>query len=323
MIVRFGVVIVIEPDVPSSSPDSGSGSTTGPSHASPPARILHHATDRFVSILTELRISLLVSTYQAGKLAVVQTRGEELLITYHNFERPMGIAVSRDQIAIGTNTQVWFVLPSPQKPNPAGGGRRFDTYWLVRGSHFTGEIHGHEMEWSGSELWVANTLFSCLCTIRWGHNFVPRWKPSFVTVLAAEDRCHLNGLGLENGRPRFVTCLGESDTPRGWKEQSATGGCLIDVNNGQFVLRGLCMPHSPRVHQGQIWFIESGRGHLMRIDPLGGKTPGCGTAGLCAWPVVSWSLCVRGLVKAPPDIEHPGAADRRLDLIAQVWRGRG
>ena len=181
-------------------------------------RILTSHTSSFVQLLAEMKVSLLISTYQGGKVAVVQSRGDELLITYHNFERPMGVAVSAEQLAIGTNTQVWFLVHAPQIAQAIAGGKRHDSCYLTRGSHFTGEIHGHEMEWSGRELWVVNTLFSCLCTIGASHNFIPRWKPRFVSTLAAEDRCHLNGLAMENGRPRYITCLGETDTIRGWRK---------------------------------------------------------------------------------------------------------
>jgi uncharacterized protein (TIGR03032 family) len=254
----------------------GSGSTTAAptEHSAPlldpqPRRIATSYSESFVRVLGELGVSLLVSTFQAGKVAVIQVRGDELFITYHNFDRAMGIAVARERIAVGTDTQVWFCINSPRSGQPGGAGSRFDTYYLTRGCHVTGEIHGHEMEWSGRELWIVNTLFSCLCTIGGVHSFVPRWKPRFVSTLAAEDRCHLNGLALENGRPRFVTSLGETDSARGWRDNKASGGCVIDVPSGQIVLRGLCMPHSPRLHQGALWFVESGYGRLVVVDPQG------------------------------------------------------
>jgi uncharacterized protein (TIGR03032 family) len=235
-----------------------------------PRRIVTDHSPSFVRILSELGASLLVSTYQTGKVAVLHARGQELLITYHNFERPMGIAVSRDCIAIGTNTQIWFLGAAPQIAHTIGSGGKYDSCYLARTSHFTGEIHGHELAWSGRELWVVNTLFSCLCSVGGGHSFIPRWKPRFVSTLAAEDRCHLNGLALEAGRPRYLSCLGETDTERGWKAGKATGGCVIDVFSGKTVLSGLSMPHSPRLHQGRLWFLESGRGRLVAADRQGG-----------------------------------------------------
>jgi uncharacterized protein (TIGR03032 family) len=219
-------------------------------------------------VLSRLNVSLWISTYQAGKVAVVQVQQGELFITYHNFERPMGLAISREQIAVGTNNQVWFLLHSRHVPRVSG--RAFDASYLARVSRYTGEIHVHEIDWAGRELWVVNTLFSCLCTVSAAHSFVPRWKPSFVSTLAAEDRCHLNGLAMENGRPRFVTALGETDTARGWKANQATGGCLLDLAAGRPILRGLCLPHSPRIHDSRIWFLESGAGRLVCIDPIKG-----------------------------------------------------
>jgi uncharacterized protein (TIGR03032 family) len=260
---------VSEQPLPASVPPADSGLDSAPSsRILPPRRILTSHSPSFVQVLADLKASLLISTYQAGKVVVVQVHKDDLFITYHNFDRAMGIAVSPEQIAVGANNQIWFLVNS--RPIPRVSGPAFDSCFLARGSHFTGEIHIHEMDWSGRELWVVNTLFSCLCTVAGPHSFVPRWKPRFVSTLAAEDRCHLNGLALENGRPRFVTTLGETDSPRGWKTNQTSGGCLIDVASGQVVLRGLCMPHSPRIHQGRIWFIESGSGRLATVDPTTG-----------------------------------------------------
>ncbi len=256
------------PEDASHQPADPGAQTAASSPVAAQQRILSHHDPAFVRILAELNVSLLISTYQAGKVAVVQVREGELFITYHNFQRAMGVAVSAEQIAVGTTNQVWFLLHSRQVPRVAGPA--FDAIYLARVAQFTGAIHVHEMEWSGRELWVVNTLFSCLCTLSGSYSFVPRWKPRFVSQLAAEDRCHLNGLALENGRPRFVTALGETDSARGWKSNQAAGGCLIDVASSQFVLRGRCLPHSPRIHEGQIWFLESGLGRLQRIDPVSG-----------------------------------------------------
>jgi uncharacterized protein (TIGR03032 family) len=233
--------------------------------------ITHVCSPNLVPILAQLKASLLVSTYQAGKLVVGRVQGDELAFAHHAFEQPMGIAIAPDRIAVGTHSQIWFLQNSPDiapKINPAG---TYDGCYLARACHVTGEIASHEIHWSGNELWIVNTLFSCLCTLGPRHNFIPRWKPRFVSTLAAEDRCHLNGLALENGRPRFVTCLGVSDTRDGWRPDKVAGGCLIDVRSGQIVLTGLAMPHSPRIHQGRVWLLESGRGRLVVAEPGTGQ----------------------------------------------------
>jgi uncharacterized protein (TIGR03032 family) len=120
-------------------------------------------------------------------------------------------------------------------------------------------------------LWLVNTAFSCLCTLDGRHSFVPRWRPPFISALAADDRCHLNGLALEEGKPKYVTALAETDTPQGWRPNKATSGCLIDVATGQTVARGFAMPHSPRIYRGRLWMLHSGAGQLVLVDPASGK----------------------------------------------------
>jgi uncharacterized protein (TIGR03032 family) len=140
----------------------------------------------------------------------------------------------------------------------------------------TGDIAGHEVAWSGDELWIVNTRFSCLCTLHVDYSFVPRWRPPFITALVAEDRCHLNGLAMaanESGvlQPRYVTALGESDTAGGWRPNKPNGGCLIDVPARAVVARGFSMPHSPRIFDGRLWLLESGTGRLRVIDLATGR----------------------------------------------------
>jgi uncharacterized protein (TIGR03032 family) len=125
--------------------------------------------------------------------------------------------------------------------------------------------------WAGDELWMVSTRFSCLCTPHPDYSFVPRWRPPFISALTAEDRCHLNGLALVDGTPRYVSALGTTDTPDGWRPAKGHGGCLIDVTGGEILVRGLSMPHSPRWHDGRLWLLESGTGRLVLIDPAMGR----------------------------------------------------
>jgi uncharacterized protein (TIGR03032 family) len=214
---------------------------------------------------------LLVSTYQAGKLVVVgvDERGS-LSLTFHNFERAMGVAVRPNRLAIGTLTQIWFLRSAPDIAARLASTGRHDACFLARSSHMTGDIHIHEMSWAGEELWFVNTLFSCLCTLPEGYSFLPRWRPPFITALAAEDRCHLNGLALAGGRPQYATALAETDSPQGWRPNKVTSGCLIEVATGRTVARNFAMPHSPRLYQGRVWLLDSGTGRLVTVDPATG-----------------------------------------------------
>src|SRR5262245_58030091 len=170
-----------------------------PPPPAPMREVRYEVSRDFVPILAEAGISLLVSTYQAGKLVAVGTDQGKLTLSFHNFEQAMGLALSRDMLAIGTRYQVWMLAREPGMAAQLDRGHAYDDCYLARRSHFTGQIHIHELTWGsdaggdgGSELWLVNTLFSCLATLDDRHSFVPRWRPKFITGLAAEDRCHLN-----------------------------------------------------------------------------------------------------------------------------------
>ncbi len=258
---------LVKVEVPRGSADA---SPSEQKRALPTREVRHEFTHSLPSLLSQLGISLLVSTYQAGKVAVVGVASGELTLSYHNFEHVMGLAVKPDGIAVAARAQIWQLTAAHDlaaRVEPAG---RHDACFLTRSSHFTGEIQAHELAWAGDELWLVNTAFSCLCTLDGLHSFVPRWRPPFVSALAAEDRCHLNGLALAGGAPKYVTALAETDTKEGWRANKAQSGCLIDVASGQTVARGFAMPHSPRVHRGRVWLLHSGAGQLVLIDPTSG-----------------------------------------------------
>ena len=229
-----------------------------------------HSTN-FPGLLEALGGSLVVSTYQAGKLVLFRARERRVSMLLRTFDKAMGLAVDPGRLAVGTTYQIWTLKNSPQvaaKMQPAG---HYDGCFLPRTSHVTGNIDCHEIAWAGQDLWVVNTLFSCLCTLDPNYSFVPRWKPKFVTELARHDRCHLNGVAVAEGRPKFVTVFGESNEPEGWRPNKVEGGCVIEVESGETVARGLSMPHSPRMHDGRLWVLDSGRGRLATVDPQNGQ----------------------------------------------------
>src|SRR5262249_43876051 len=210
---------LVEVEGPRVSADAG---TTPPEaiHAPPTREVRHEYTRSLPPLLSQLGVSLLVSTYQAGKVVAVGVAEDELTLSYHNFERAMGLAVTPDGVAVAARAQIWFLPAAPDlaaRVEPAG---RHDVCFLTRSSHFTGEIQAHELAWGDreqgeGELWLVNTAFGCLCTLDGRHSFVPRWRPPFLTALAADDRCHLNGLAMSDGAPQYVTALAETHPPQG------------------------------------------------------------------------------------------------------------
>ncbi|MGL5080428.1 MAG: TIGR03032 family protein [Microcoleaceae cyanobacterium] len=234
-----------------------------------PLRSVH--TTNFPVILSQLGISLAVSTYQAGKVILVRAVDDTLNTHFRLFNRPMGLAGNQEKLAIGTAFQIIDLRNVPDaaaKLEPAG---KHDACYLPRQIHMTGDIDIHEMAWAGDELWFINTRFSCLCTLGHPNSFVPRWRPPFVTAYDLTDRCHLNGLGLRDGKPKYVTALGETDTPAGWRQNKVNGGILMEIDTNEILVRGISMPHSPRWHSNQLWVLESGKGYLSTVDSNQGQ----------------------------------------------------
>ena len=178
----------------------------------------------------------------------------------------MGISCQEDRLAVGTKSQVWEYqnVPAVARKLPPEG--RHDACFVPRSVSYTGDIRIHDVAWAGGELWLVATRFSCLATLDSRHSFVPRWRPPFISALAAEDRCHLNGMAVVDDEVRYVTALGATDTAGGWRENKASGGVLIDVRSGETAVAGLSMPHSPRWHRDRLWILESGEGSLAAVD---------------------------------------------------------
>jgi len=221
----------------------------------------------FLTLLDKGGLSIAVSTYQAGQVVFLRADEGKLNTHFCSFSRPMGIAASGNRLVVGTNNEIHEYRNTPAvapKVEPKG---RHDACFIPRSIHYTGNIDIHELDFAGDELWFVNTRFSCLCTLDLDHSFVPRWRPPWISAYAVEDRCHLNGLAIVDGRPRFVTALGRTDSAGGWREDKNAGGVLYDLVRDRVLVEGLSMPHSPRWYRGRVWFLESGYGSLSWYDP--------------------------------------------------------
>lgn len=221
----------------------------------------------FESWLVETEASLAFTTYDAGKLFFVGLEGDgRLAIFNRDVGRCMGIAVEGRSLFLATLVQILrFEDACFAEVDPASG--LFDAAYLPQVGYFTGFVDAHDLALDGDRrLLFANTAYNCVATVSESHSFVPVWRPSFISELVREDRCHLNGLAMENGRLRCVTVIARSDVGEGWREHRDDGGVLIDCDTNEVVVSGLSMPHSPHIHQGQIWLLDSGSGHFGRAD---------------------------------------------------------
>jgi len=240
-------------------------------------------TNTFVQLLNQARASLVVSTYQAGKLILLRASDELLNTHFVNMTKPMGVAFDENRLTVGSGAQVidYFNMPNVgPKVEPIN---THDGAYLPRRTHVTGDIDIHEMGFSADkELWIVNTKMSCLCTLDINHSIVPRWRPPFISGYDLTDRCHLNGLAMRDGKPRYVTSLGVSDEAAGWRENKAFGGMVMDIESNEFIAQDLSMPHSPRWYRDQLWVLESGAGQLITLDiETGEKTVVAEVPGFC------------------------------------------
>lgn len=230
------------------------------------------STDSFRELLTLGRCNLLVTTYQAGQVVMIRPQGTGINTHFMGFDRPMGIAKRTNEIAIGSASSIITFRNLAAVGPKVGQGEQVDACYLPRKKHVTGAIDIHEMGYDKfDKLWFINTKMSCLATLDTDHSFKPEWRPPFITAYDLTDRCHLNGLGFRDGVPRYVSMLGASDEPGGWRKNKISGGQIMDITNNEVLVDGLCMPHSPRWYKDALWFLSSGSGQLMRMQQ--GKAP--------------------------------------------------
>jgi uncharacterized protein (TIGR03032 family) len=287
-----------------------------------PKQIRLRSSEGLPDLLEKANCSLFISTYMIGNVVTVGARSNELIVEFHTFDRPMGMALSREGIVIATRTQVWFLPGLPDVGKQIEPKGKYDTAYFVRKSHFTGNLLCHEIGWVGKELWIVNTRFSCLCTTHPSCHFAIRWRPPFITAVAPEDRCHLNGLATFNGQARYASALGETDSKGGWRPGKATGGCLIDIPNNVVVARGLAMPHSPRIADGKLFVLHSGVGKLEVVDPANGQRETvCELPGYTRGLAIHGNLAFVGLSKIRESSSMDGVpiAAKRDQLKCGVW----
>lgn len=236
--------------------------------ATPKLQLL--ASRHFTDWLAEQRVSLALSTYQSNKLFLLGLRPDGQLSGFERtFTRCMGLWSDGQTIWLTSQFQIWRLENALPSGDLADG---FDRLYVPRIGYVTGDIDAHDIapDAQGRPIFV-NTLFGCLATVSERESFRPLWRPPFLSKLAAEDRCHLNGLAVSAGVPRYVTACAASDVVDSWRDQRTSGGCVIDVSSNQTVARGLSMPHSTRLAGERLWLLDSGNGFFGFVDLTKGE----------------------------------------------------
>ena len=237
--------------------------STGKAESAPALELI--ASRQFTSWLAEQRASLAFTTYQSGKLFLIGLQPDGRLSVFERtFNRCLGLWGDGQTLWMTSLYQLWR-FENALEPGQVANG--YDRVYVPQVGYVTGDLDIHDVALDGDgKVVFVNTLFGCLATTSDRHSFVPLWQPPFLSKLAAEDRCHLNGLAMEAGRPAYVSSVSQSDVADGWRERRHDGGCVIDVRTNEILVTGLSMPHSPRVYRDQLWLLDSGTGYFGRVD---------------------------------------------------------
>lgn len=201
--------------------------------------------------LQELQISLAFTTYQTCRLFLVGIKpGGRLSAFERLFDQAMGLAATQERLYLSTKYQLWQ-LDNILTPGQEHNG--YDKLYVPRIGYTTGDLDIHDVavDSTGQVVFICTRL-NCLATVSQRHSCTPLWQPPFISQLLLEDRCHLNGLAMVEGQPRYVTAVSQSDVIDGWRDRRSNGGCVIDVQTNQVILTGLSMPHSPRWYRSSV-----------------------------------------------------------------------
>ena len=242
----------------------------------PPAPFSCKYSQQVPELLSQLNCSIAITTYQAGKVVFISSNeGKTLTQLPRNFERAMGIAEDHenDKLAIACKDEVIVFKNSSElaKFYPASPNK-YDSLYVPRVTYYTGSVDIHDIQFGhDNKLYAVNTLFSCIVRIDGEYNFTPVWKPPFIDKIAAEDRCHLNGMAMIDGKPKYVTAFNSGNEPKSWRENITKTGVVIDVDTNEIISEGLAMPHSPMIINGDLYLLLSADGELVKIDTETGE----------------------------------------------------
>ena len=252
------------------TPDSGDAAAP----TAPPEQMVL-GSPNFAGWLAAQNVSLAFTTYQAGRLFMIGRKPDGALRAHERLiDHCQGLWTDGHTLLTSSKSALWRFrndLPEGHRLDN-GADRRF----VPREARITGTVDMHDIapgDVGGGRIgpiFIA-TQFNCLATISRMASFRPIWKPPFITALVREDRCHLNGLAMDGTRPAYVSAVSRSDVADGWRDRRRDGGVIIDVASGEIVASNFSMPHSPRLYDGRLWVLDSGRGEFGTVDPATGQ----------------------------------------------------
>ena len=187
----------------------------------------------------------------------------------------MGVAQDNksDKLALACKDEVIVFTNSKDLANhyPKSPGK-YDALYMPRITYHTGPLDIHDLSFGADGgLFAVNTLFSCIIKINSDYNFSPYWTPPFIDKIVSEDRCHLNGMAMEDGIPKYATAFNQGNSFQSWRENITKSGVIFDLESNEVIVETLAMPHTPRLFGGELYTLLSATGELIKIDINSGK----------------------------------------------------
>ena len=239
--------------------DISQAAPTGPEAAE--EKFALTTSPHFPEWLARAGASIAFSTYQAGKLFFLGLRPDGRLSVFERtFARCMGLGGQRRR-AHARAGHALSDLPLRQRAaRRAGQARRQRRALCAASAWITGDLDVHDIGIdAGRRPVFVNTLFSCLATVSDGSQF--------QAALAAALRFPAGARGpLPSQRPgdarrRAALChrrRGARTSPTAGATSASTAALSSTSRPARSSCEGLSMPHSPRLHDGRLWLLNSG-----------------------------------------------------------------
>lgn len=221
--------------------------------------------------LRENKCNIVVSCYRKNRLFCIGMQGSGHVSTYFaTVLRPMGLAYDDTDGTILSSERGNITTFKCKGSETCPQYGYFDKLYLPTHVFLSSDTDIHDLRiGADSKLYYVSARFNSICMPSTENSFDVHWIPPWISTVdgmpPAEDRCHLNGMAIVDGLPRFVTSSCISDYSGAWREHHGEG-VVYDILNETIVASGLWAPHSPNWYDGKLWIAEAGTGQFGYVD---------------------------------------------------------
>jgi len=236
----------------------------------------HEYSRGFIKWFEENNCSVMFTSYKTNRTYIMNVFNNSLELRSALMARPTGITISEDTKTLAISNMGNII----RYTNSGAGtfdGNKYDAMFYPVCWHINGDTDVHDLRINKSgQLYYCSSEYNCIAKTSSESTFNIEYTPPWITktyseilkkeVPPAEDRCHLNGLVLDDatGLPRYVTAACNLNYEAAWRDH-INKGVLYDIKENKFITSGLSFPHSPRFYLGKLWVLESGTGYFGYI----------------------------------------------------------